>query len=65
MGPAVRPTLPPAVACQLVLFIGLAAGLIATAPTALYAVRSRTTRQREASSGAAGVSSASSARSGR
>lgn len=63
-------TLPPAVASQLVLFIGLAGGLVATAPGILpfwrpQAARSTTTRQRAASSGAAGASAASSTRSGR
>ena len=58
-------SLPPVVASQLVLFLGLAAGLAATAPQLPYAVRSRTTRQRDASSGAAGASTVSSARSGR
>jgi hypothetical protein len=63
-------TLPPAVAAQLVLFIGLVGGLVATAPTSLpfrrpQLARSSTTRQRQASSGAAGASTASSTRSGR
>ncbi len=62
--------LPPVVLAQLVLFLGLVAGLVATAPTAVpfrvpQLVRSRTTRQRDARSGAAGASSVSSARSGR
>jgi len=62
--------LPPVVLAQLVLFLGLVAGLVATAPTAVpfrvpQLVRSSTTRQREARSGAAGASSVSSARSGR
>ena len=62
--------LPPVVLSQLVLFLGLVAGLVATAPTTVpfrlpQLVRSSTTRQREASSGAAGASSVSSARSGR
>ncbi|HZQ02861.1 MAG TPA: hypothetical protein VFA88_02450, partial [Gaiellaceae bacterium] len=63
-------SLPPVVLAQLVLFLGLVAGLVATAPAAVpfrlpQLVRSSTTRQREARSGAAGASSVSSARSGR
>jgi hypothetical protein len=58
-------SLPPVVAAQLLLFLGLLGGLAATAPPLPHAVRSRTTRQREASSGAAGASSVSSVRSGR